>query len=211
MSYTKESCEAFVQVLSSKSPTPGGGGASALVGAVGTALGNMVGSLTVGKKKYREVEEEIKSMMEQSQNLQKELLDLVQKDADSFAPLAAAYGLPKETAEQKEEKEKVLEAALKNACQVPFEIMEKCCQGIDLCGVFAEKGSKLAISDAGAGASFCRAALQSASFNIYINTKSVKDREFAEAANKRADEMLDTYMKKADQIIEQVFAAIRQE
>lgn len=209
MSYINESCESFVRILASKEPTPGGGGASALVGAVGTALGNMVGSLTVGKKKYQDVEAEIKDLIRQSQNLQQELLDLVQKDADGFAPLAAAYGLPKDTEEQKKEKEQVLEMALKEACRVPFEIMEKCCQGIDLCGKFAEKGSKLAISDAGAGASFCRAALQSASFNIYINTKSLKDRAFAEAANKKADEMLKTYMKKADQIIEQVFAAIR--
>lgn len=209
MSYIKESCESFVQVLASKEPTPGGGGASALVGAVGTALGNMVGSLTVGKKKYQDVEAEIKDMMQQSQDLQQELLDLVQKDAAGFEPLAAAYGLPKETEAQKAEKERVMEMALKAACRVPFEIMEKCCQGIDLCGQFAEKGSKLAISDAGAGASFCRAALQSASFNIYINTKLLKDRAFAEAANRKADEMLRTYMKKADQIIEQVFAAIR--
>ncbi|MCB6994198.1 cyclodeaminase/cyclohydrolase family protein [bacterium 210820-DFI.6.37] len=209
MSYTKESCESFVKVLSSKEPTPGGGGASALVGAVGTALGSMVGSLTIGKKKYKEVEEEIKAMTGQAQILQQELLELVQKDADSFAPLAAAYGMPKDTRKQQEEKERVLEEALKEACSVPFEIMEKCCRGIDLCGEFAEKGSKLAISDAGAGASFCRAALQSASLNIYINTKSVKDRAFAKEANQKADEMLKTYMEKADKIIEQVFAAIR--
>ena len=209
MSYTKESCESFVKVLASKEPTPGGGGASALVGAVGTALGSMVGSLTIGKKKYKEVEEEIKAMTGQAQILQQELLELVQKDADSFAPLAAAYGMPKDTRKQQEEKERVLEEALKEACSVPFEIMEKCCRGIDLCGEFAEKGSKLAISDAGAGASFCRAALQSASLNIYINTKSVKDRAFAKEANQKADEMLKTYMEKADKIIEQVFAAIR--
>ena len=209
MSYTKESCESFVKVLSSKEPTPGGGGASALVGAVGTALGSMVGSLTIGKKKYKEVEEEIKAMTGQAQILQQELLELVQKDADSFAPLAAAYGMPKDTRKQQEEKDRVLEEALKEACSVPFEIMEKCCRGIDLCGEFAEKGSKLAISDAGAGASFCRAALQSASLNIYINTKSVKDRAFAKEANQKADEMLKTYMEKADKIIEQVFAAIR--
>lgn len=209
MSYIKESCEDFVKVLASSSPTPGGGGASALVGAVGAALGTMVGSLTVGKKKYQHVEEEIRRLMEQSQNLQDQLLALVQQDAECFAPLAAAYKMPKETKEQQEEKDRVMEEALKGACSVPLSIMEKCCEGIDLCGQFAEKGSIMAVSDAGAGASFCRAALQSASFNIYINTKSMKDREYAQGANARADKMLEEYGKKADQILQQVFETIK--
>lgn len=205
MDYTKESCEKFVELLSGKAPTPGGGGASALVGAVGAALGNMVGELTVGKKKYMAVETEIKELMAESQELQQELLTLVQKDAESFEPLAAAYGLPKDTEEQKAEKERVLETALKNACDVPFEIMEKCCRGIELCGEFAEKGSVMATSDAGAGAIFCRAALQAASLNVYINTKSMKDREYAQQANEKSDAMLKEYMAKADVIIKSVF------
>lgn len=209
MSYTKESCEKFVEVLASSSPTPGGGGASALVGAVGVALGNMVGSLTVGKKKYAEVEEEIKAMMETSTKMQNDLLELVQKDADGFEPLAAAYRMPKDTEEQKAEKARVLEQATKDACDVPFEIMEKCCQGIDMCGEFAEKGSVMATSDAGAGAIFCKAALQAASLNIYINTKSLKDRDYAEKANNRSDAMLEEYMAKADKIIEYVFGTLK--
>lgn len=209
MSFVKESCENFVQVLAGKDPVPGGGGASALVGAVGAALGNMVGSLTVGKKKYKDVETEITDMMDKSQKLQSELLDLVQQDAEVFAPLAKAYGMPKETQQQKEEKERVMEQALKAACEVPLEIMEKCCQGIELCGLFAEKGSTMAISDAGAGATFCRAALAGASLNVYINTKAMKDRGYAKAANEKADRMLEIYTKKADQILEQVFSAIR--
>ena len=209
MSLKTQTCENFVEVLASKAPTPGGGGASALVGAVGVALGNMVGSLTVGKKKYAEVEEEIKAMMATSTQMQNELLDLIQKDADGFEPLAAAYRLPKDTEEQKAEKDRVLEQATKDACDVPFEIMEKCCQGIDLCGEFAEKGSVMATSDAGAGAIFCRAALQAASLNIYINTKSLKDREYAEQMNHKSDAMLEEYMAKADKIIEYVFGTLK--
>lgn len=209
MSYTKKTCEEFVEVLASKAPTPGGGGASALTGAVGVALGNMVGSLTVGKKKYAEVEEEIKAMMETSAKLQADLLELVQKDAECFEPLAAAYRMPKDTEEEKAEKERVLEQATKDACEVPFEIMEKCCQGIDLCGEFAEKGSVMATSDAGAGAIFCKAALQAASLNVYINTKSLKDREYAQQANEKSDAMLKEYMAKADAIIDAVFAALK--
>ena len=209
MSLKTLTCENFIDVLSGKAPTPGGGGASALVGAAGVALGNMVGSLTVGKKKYADVEEEIRAMMETSAKLQNDLLDLIQKDADGFEPLAAAYRLPKDTEEQKAEKERILEQATKDACDVPFEIMEKCCQGIDLCGEFAEKGSVMATSDAGAGAIFCKAALQAASLNIYINTKTLKDRDYAEQMNKRSDDMLKEYMTKADGIIEAVFASLK--
>lgn len=204
-----QTCEKFIDVLASKAPVPGGGGAAALTGAVGVALGNMVGALTVGKKKYAEVEEEIRTMMEASTKLQNELLDLIQKDADGFEPLAAAYRLPKETEEEKAEKERVLEQATKDACEVPFEIMEKCCQGIDLCGEFAEKGSVMATSDAGAGAIFCKAALQAASLNVYINTKSLKDREYAQQANEKSDAMLKEYMAKADEIIDSVFASLK--
>lgn len=209
MKYVEESCETFIDLLAGKGPTPGGGGASALTGALGTALGHMVGSLTEGKKKYKEVEGEIRSWMEQAKENQKALLELVQEDARSFEPLAAAYRMPSETEAQREEKARIMEDALKEACRVPFAIMEKCCEGIELCGNFAEKGSKLAISDAGAGASFCRAALESASFNIYINTKSMKDREYARQANRRADEMRSVYIAKADRIIEQVFQEIK--
>ena len=209
MSYIKESCEDFVRVLASSEPTPGGGGASALVGALGAALGNMVGSLTTGKKKYREVEEEIQNLMAEAAELQKELLDLVQKDAESFAPLAAAYKMPKDTKEEQEEKARVMEKALKTACSVPFEIMEKCARGIDLCSEFAEKGSVMAVSDAGAGANLCWAALQSASLNIYINTKAMADREYAQQENARADRMLEEYGQKAERISKKVMAAIR--
>lgn len=106
----------------------GGGGASALVGAIGTALGNMVGSLTLGKKKYADVQDDIIALKAKADALQAELLGLVQKDAEMFEPLSKAYGLPKETEEEKAEKARVMEAALKDACSVPVEIMEKICE-----------------------------------------------------------------------------------
>lgn len=209
MSYRKESCEDFVKVLASSEPVPGGGGASALVGALGTALGNMVGCLTTGKKKYRDVEEEIQTLMKEAAELENQLLELVEKDAKSFAPLAAAYKMPKETEAEREEKARVMEAALRQACGVPFEIMEACGRGIDLCSEFAEKGSVMAVSDAGAGANLCWAALQSASLNIYINTKAMKDRDYAEQANAKADRMLEEYGQKANRVLKQVMDSLR--
>lgn len=201
MDFTKNSCRDFVAVLASNEPVPGGGGAAALVGAIGTALGNMVGSLTVGKKKYAAVEEEIVALKKKSDALQTELLDQVPADAEGFAPLAKAYGIPKDDPTR----DAVLEEATLTACKVPMRIMELCCEAIDVIAVFAEKGSRLAVSDAGCGAVCCKAALQAASLNVFINTKSLKNREKAETLNEKTNEMLDTYCAKADAI----FAAVR--
>lgn len=200
MEITSRSCADFVAVLATKAPVPGGGGASALCGAIGTALGNMVGSLTVGKKKYAAVENEIKEYQAKCSALQKDLLALVEKDAEVFEPLAAAYGLPKDTEEQRAHKEQVMESALAAACEVPLQIMEKCGEAIELLEQFAEKGSRIAVSDAGVGAALCRGALRGAALNVFINTKSMKNRERAVTANSRADAMLEKYGALADKI-----------
>ena len=202
--FTEKSSREFVEVLSSKEPVPGGGGASALVGAVGCALGNMVGSLTVGKKKYADVEADIIALKEKADILQAQLLELVDKDAEAFEPLAKAYGMPKETDEEKAKKAEVMEAALKTACGVPLEIMRKCAEVIELIEQFAAKGSRLALSDAGVGASFCKAALYGASLNVFINTKAMTDRETAGKFNKEALEMMEEYGSRADRVFDTV-------
>ncbi len=209
MNFSKVPCDEFVSVLATKAPVPGGGGASALVGAIGTALGNMVGSLTVGKKKYADVEAEIKELQVKSDLLQEKLLHLIERDAEVFEPLSKAYGLPKETEEEKAKKAQIMEAALKEACSVPMEIMEKCCEAIEVISVFAEKGSVIAISDAGVGAAFLKAALEGASLNVYINTKSMTDRTYADKLNEDADKMLLLYGKKAADIFETVKKRLR--
>ena len=190
MELTKSSCEGFLESLASKAPAPGGGGAAALVGAAGVALGNMVGSLTVGKKKYAAVEADIRTLNARAEVLRRRLEALVQADAEAFMPLAAAYGLPKETPEQQAHKAAVLEQALEGACAVPLEIMEACCEGIALAQEYAAKGSVLAVSDAGCAALFCKAALQASGLNVSINTKLMADRAHAEALNAKADALL---------------------
>ena len=209
MGYSTLKCTEFVEVLASKAPVPGGGGASALVGAIGTALCNMVGSLTVGKKKYAAVEVEIIELMKKTTSLQNDLLELIEKDAEVFEPLSKAYGLPSGTEEEKAEKARVMEGCLKEACSVPMNIMRKCCEVIDLIGVFAEKGSVLAVSDAGVAAACCKGALKGASLNVYINTKSMKNREYAEELNRECDGMLAKYGPMADEIFDSVLAKLR--
>lgn len=202
MDMTMESCRKFVEVLASDAPAPGGGGAAALVGAIGTALGNMVGSLTVGKKKYADVEAEIIALQGKCSALQKELLDQVEADEKGFVPLARAYGIPKDDPARAE----TLEKATVTACQVPVRIMELCCEAMEAIVVFAAKGSRLAVSDAGCAAVCVKAALQAASLNVFINTKTLKDRALAEEMNARCLGMLETYGAMADGIFETVKA-----
>ena len=206
MDMTMETCREFVKVLSSDAPAPGGGGAAALVGAIGTALGNMVGSLTVGKKKYADVQDEILALKARCDELQKKLLDQVEADEVNFLPLAKAYGIPKDDPNR----DKIMEEATIIACSTPMAIMELCCEAIDCIAVFAAKGSRLAVSDAGCGAVCCKAALQAASLNVFINTKSLKNRETAEAMNAKANEMLNKYCAIADEIFTTVKAGFGQ-
>lgn len=211
MSLTKLSCEEFVEALASKEPVPGGGGASALVAAIGTALGNMVGSLTLGKKKYAAVQDEIIEWKSRADELQRQLLELGDKDAKVFAVLSQAYGMPKDTPEQQAEKTRVMEAALKECSDVPLSIMEKCCEAIELHKEFAAKGTAIAISDVGVGVALCRAALQGASLNIFINTKSMVDRDYAKDINSKAEAMLERYVQLADSIYADVARRFEQE
>ena len=203
------SCEAFLEDLAGSAPAPGGGGAAALVGAAGAALGNMVGSLTVGKKKYAAVEADILVLNRRAAALRKRLEGLVQADADAFTPLAAAYKLPKETPEQQAHKAAVLEAALEGACAVPLEIMSACCEGITLAAEYAEKGSVMAVSDAGCAALFCKAALQAAGLNVSINTRLMADNAHATVLNAQADAMLAEFVPQANQIYEKLTHSLR--
>lgn len=195
------SCKEFVGVLGSKSTVPGGGGASALAGAVGIALGNMVGALTVGKRKYAKVEKEMEALCREADSLQMELLVLIEKDALAFKPLAEAYSMPVETEGQRLEKERVMEERLLVASTVPMEIMKKCTRAIEMHRIFGEKGNNIAISDVGAGVVICYGALRAASFNIFINTAAMKDRLKAEILKERAEAMIKEYGQMTEEIV----------
>ena len=190
----------FLDKLASKEPTPGGGGVAALVGALGIALGNMTGSLTVGKKKYAAVEEEIIELNKRSEELRKELYGLIEGDAKAFMPVAKAYSIPKDDPTRNQ----VMEAALRGAAEVPLQIMKKCCEALEMIEVYAQKGSVLAVSDAGCAAALCKAAMESAALNVYINTKAMADKEVARMMNQEVQNMLDKYCVKAEEIYKSV-------
>lgn len=205
----EKSCQEFIDVLASAEPVPGGGGAAAYAGALGVALGSMVANLTVGKKKYAAVQEDIALILDKAVSLQNKLAGLVQRDAEVFEPLSKAYGLPKETAEQQLLRNQVMEEALLAASLVPLEIMEQAYEGLLLHDELAEKGSRLALSDVGVGVQMLRAAILGAAMNIFINVKSMENRRQAVEIREKAEKLIAGGAALADEIYRKVEEAIR--
>jgi formiminotetrahydrofolate cyclodeaminase len=197
-------CLEFLNMLASSAPTPGGGGASAYAGALGAALGCMVARLTIGKKKYASFEEDLQVILIKCEALRNHLASLVQKDADAFEPLAKAYALPKNTEEERRIRGEVMEGALLAASLAPLEIMEHSYMGLQLQEKLAEKGSRLAVSDVGVGVQLLKASILGASMNIFINTKSMRDRPKAEEIEKKARRLIDEGTALADRIYHKV-------
>lgn len=195
----------FLSELSSSAPVPGGGGASAAVGAFAAALGMMVTNLTIGKKKYADYEEEVKAVRERLEGLRDQLIDLVDADAVAFEPLSKAYSIPKDDPER----DTIMENALYEASVVPMGIMETVLAAAKELEVLVEKGSKLAVSDVGVGILFAQAAIEGASLNVYINTKSMKDRERAAALDAKADAIIAEGAALKARIYDGVLAAIK--
>ncbi|NLZ92737.1 MAG: cyclodeaminase/cyclohydrolase family protein [Firmicutes bacterium] len=209
MAMSEKSCDYFLDVLASKAPTPGGGGAAAMGGAIGMALSNMVGNLTIGKKKYADVEDEVKALVEQGSKLITELKALVDKDAEVFEPLSKAYGLPKNTPEEAAYKEKTLEECSKLACSVPMEIMRKAYEGIKVHERMGQIGTAIAISDVGVGVAFLKSALIGGYLNVLINVNTIKDEKFVSDTFGEANQLLEDGSKIADETLQKVIDKIK--
>ncbi len=180
----------FLDELASKAPTPGGGGAAAIMGAMGAALVSMVCNLTIGKEKYAAVEEEMKQTLEQAEALRETLTDMIRQDVEVFDQVMGAYGMPKETDEQKAERSEAIQQALKAATEVPLACARACAEVIDLSRVVADKGNLNVISDAGVAVLAAHAALRSAALNVYINAGSIRDKEFADSRVAELEQLL---------------------
>lgn len=204
----QKSCVDFIEVLASKSAVPGGGGAAALAGAIGMALGSMVCNLTTGKKKYAQYEETIQEILGKAAKLEEELLSMIDKDAEGFYPLSKAYGLPTSTPEEKQYKAETMEKCLKVACEVPMNIVRLCFDSIKLHEELVDKGSKLAISDVGCGVQCLRAAILSGQLNVIINVNSMKDREYAQKIEKECNQLVEDGVKICDEVYKKVLVAL---
>lgn len=189
---TKEQqIQVFLDELASSASTPGGGGAAAIMGAMGAALVSMVCNLTIGKEKYADVEEELKTVLAQAEDLRGRLTDMIQADVEVFDRVMASYGMPKSTDEEKAARSAEIQAALKAATDVPLECAKACAEVIALSRSVAENGNLNVISDAGVAVLAGFAGLKSAALNVNINVGGIKDTEFAESRRKQLFEILD--------------------
>ena len=190
----------FIHTLASKEPTPGGGGAAALVGCVAAALGSMVANLTSGKKKYAPYQEDIDRILLYLEEAIWDIYSYIEKDAEAFGPLAEAYKIPKEDPKRDE----IMEKALLAAAVVPMELAGKVHDLIPVLEELEEKGSTLALSDVAVAAVCCKAAMEGAVMNVYINTKSLRNPMIAEGLNKKAGELVAEGGKRCQEIYDRI-------
>lgn len=200
-----ESCREFAADLASKRSTPGGGGAAAFAGALGVALGEMVGNFTTGKKKYAAYEDDIARLLAEGERIRLRLLALVDEDAAAFEPLSRAYGIPKEDPTR----DAVLEQCTLDALDAPLQMMRETCQAINVLEELSVKGSRMLLSDVGCGAALCRAALESAALNVFVNTKSLRDRAAAQRIDGECRQMLEEHGPLASHIVETVMGELQ--
>jgi len=201
---TKKTLNAFLEELASSSPAPGGGSVAALSGALGAALTSMVCNLTIGKKKYADVEEELKRIRQQSEDLRAQFTVLIDRDTAAFNKVMEAFGLPKETEPQKALRSAAIREATKEATMVPLEVMKHCIDALALAQQVASKGNASAVSDAGVSALMLHAAAAGAALNVRINLNGLSDPDFVGWKSEEVESLLNT----SSMMLEEIQAVI---
>ncbi len=194
------SLTAFADALAAKRSVPGGGAAAALAGALAAALCSMVGEFTLGKRRYADVEDDVRRMLGEAERLRRRLVGLVDEDAAAFEPLSRAYGIPKEDPVRPA----ALEEATRAACAAPLETMRQCAAAVELLEEMGAKGSRMLLSDVGCGAELAAAALRSASMNVFVNTRPFAGSAWAGDAEREARDLLGAYGPRADALAQGV-------
>ena len=198
----------FVDLLASDAPAPGGGSAAALEGALGAALTAMVCSLTIGKKKYAEFEETAKAAQAKATDLKVRFVDVMDRDTEAFNVVSAAFGMPKETDEEKAARSAAIQKGLEGCTKTPFEMMELAVETLELTASILGKSNDSAASDLGVSALSLRAAIQGAWLNVLINIGSLKNKELAEDYRAKGETLLAKALPLADQIYDTVVKAM---
>ena len=204
MKLSQVNCDVFAEKLASKEPVPGGGGVAALVGSLGTALATMVANYSIGKKAFLGMEAKHQEIIDKSTELRIKLLSLIDEDAENFEPLSRAYGLPNATDEEKAEKEKVLQAALKVAADGPVKMVEYIYEAIKIQEELVDLSTKIIISDVGCGVQMLKAALYSANLNVVVNMNLIKDEAYVAEVNAKTSKMVSDGAAICDAVFEKV-------
>jgi formiminotetrahydrofolate cyclodeaminase len=200
--------QVFLDELASRQATPGGGSAAAVMGAQSAALTSMVCNLTIGKPKYAEVEQEMKALLNRSEELREQLTAMIKADVDVFDKLMASYGLPKDTDEEISARSTQIQTILKEATLVPLACAKACAEAVKLSRIAADKGNVYVISDAGVAVMAGYAALKSAALNVYINAGSIKDKTFADSKLAELEQILNGVEVEAEEIYQIVKAKL---
>jgi len=205
---TQKPVNTFLDELASSAPAPGGGSAAALGAAIGAALVSMVANLTLGKKKYADVQADIQRILSQSEALRHKSVQLLEDDVAAYTQVSKAYKMPRDTEEEKEARTAAIQGALKGATAVPMELAETCVEILGLCPESAQKGNVLAVSDVGVAALMAEAALRAAALNVWINLGSIKDEAFVTEEGARLDALLEGTTELKERILTDVKAKL---
>lgn len=195
----------FLDELASSAPTPGGGGAAAIMGAMGAALTSMVCNLTVGKKNYADVDAEMQDALQKAEDMRGRMTDMIAADVDVFNRVMGSYGMPKETDEEKAARSEEIQAALKEATDVPLACAKLAREVMEISKPVAEKGNKNVISDSGVSVLAAYGALRSAALNVYINIGGIKDKDFADDRARQLEDVLNG----SDELLESVYSIVK--
>lgn len=204
----KSATAEFLEALASSAPTPGGGSVAALTGALGAGLISMVCNLTLGKEKYQDVQAEVAQLLKESEELRRELMELMEADMGVYSKLSAAYKLPKDTEQDKALRTEAIQAALVEATGVPVSIARACARVVDLCPMAAKVGNLGAISDVGVAALLGEAALRSAELNVAINLGALKDQAFVAATEQEMNRLLNGRSETKELVFKDVAARL---
>lgn len=191
----------FLEDLASGKPAPGGGSAAAVAGALGAALSSMVANLTLGKKKYKDVEDNFEDLLERAEKLRIDFLEAIAEDIEAYNEVMAAYKLPKETEEEKEERRQTLQSALKGATEPPFKMAELANEVLGLSKECAESGNEHAVTDAGASAILAEATVRTSLLNVDINLSSISDSNFVEEGKRRRKDLSEKAKKSREEVL----------
>ena len=208
MKLSQATCDVFAEKLASKEPVPGGGGVAALAGALGVALATMVANYSIGKKAFLEIEEKHQSIIDESSAIRIKLLSLIDEDAENFAPLSKAYGLPSSTDKEKLQKEKILQEALKVAADGPIKMVEYIYEAIKIHEELVDISTKLIISDVGCGVQMLKAALYSAQINVIVNMNLIKDEAYVKDVTAKTNKMVSEGANICDEVFEKVIKVL---
>ncbi len=203
------SLEIYLNDLTSSSPTPGGGNVSALCGVLSASLGQMVCSLTIGKKKYIQVEEELKKIKESLKELSNDFLKLADRDNKAFEKVMQSFKFPKETDQEKNDRDAAIDEATMDAAIVPAEVIIKCGQLLPLLEIIAEKGNRNSLSDAGVAMSLASAAAEGAFLNVAINCAGLVNRSSADEFLKKSETAYIKVKEKTSSLITSLITSLK--